>query len=424
MQENRELNDPTALLIKAEGIGNGSGFFVKENLIATNIHVVAAATSVSAELVATKTEFIVEGVAAFDAKNDLVILKIAGEGVSLPLGDSDLVKSGDIVQAIGYPNRRYEITEGPIHSIRNSDKWIQIKAKISNGNSGGPALNRKSEVIGVVVASDNFGSYAIPVNILKVLLARIQTIEPFAQWQERERIRAYAYLAQSKKKHIAGHYKEAITDIDKAIQLNSDYLLLYTSIGLVKCDLGRSKVEAGSVVEAQQFCQGAIDDHTTVIKLCPDYVSAYDNRGTAKCYLGQSKVESGNEAEAQQHYQDAIADYKEAIKLCPDYASAYNNQAEAKRLLGKSEDAAGNVKAARNLYQEAIVDINTAIELDSNNAVFYHTRGQIDFVLGDSCAAIEDYERARVIDPNYTDVCKDLELAKEVLKQQKESKNK
>lgn len=75
----------------------------------------------------------------------------------------------------------------------------------------------------------------------------------------------------------------------------------------------------------------------------------------------------------------------------------------------------GNIEAAKNLYQEALIDINTAIELDSNIALFFHTRGQIKAALGDYSAAIEDYEKARGIDPDYTDVCKDLELAKESL---------
>ena len=51
MEENRELIDPIALLIKAKDTGRGSGFLIQKNLIVTNIHVVAGATSVSAELV-------------------------------------------------------------------------------------------------------------------------------------------------------------------------------------------------------------------------------------------------------------------------------------------------------------------------------------------------------------------------------------
>ena len=133
--------------------GGGSGFFVKKDLIATNIHVVAGATSVSAELRDPETncvikKFAVEGVTAFDAKNDLAILKIAGEGTPIFIGDSDSLQSEDIVQAIGYPNRKYEVTEGTVHGGLRNNKWIRMKVRTSDGNSGGPVLDRNGRVCG------------------------------------------------------------------------------------------------------------------------------------------------------------------------------------------------------------------------------------------------------------------------------------
>lgn len=420
MEENRDLNDPKALLINAKDFGIGSGFFVRDDLIVTNIHVVAGATSISAKVVGTDTVYTVEGVAAFDPKNDLIILKITGKGTPLPIADNDLPQRGDIVQAIGYPNGKYEVTEGPIHSIRDSDKWIRMKIKTIGGNSGGPVLNANGEVIGVAVADADYFSFAIPANAVKILLAPFQAVEPLGQWEKRKQIQAYTYLRRSKTNFASFHYNDAITDLDKAIQLNPDCFPFYYSRGFARFQLGQSKTEEGSVAEAQQHYQDAINDYTEVIKLCPDHAVAYDNRGTVKSNLGQFKSEEGNVAEAQHHYQDAIVDYTEAIKLYVNLAIAYNNRADAKCRLGKSEDAMGNVEAAQNLYQAAIVDINTAIELDSNIAMFFHTRGQIKAALGDYSAAIKDYERAIEIDPNYTDVCKDLKLAKEALEQMEE----
>ena len=425
MEENSELNDPIALLIRTEGAGRGSGFFVGENLIATNIHVVAGATSVSAELRDSETnlvikKFPVEGVTAFDAKNDLVILKITGAGTPLPIGDSDLVQRGDVVQVVGYPRGKYKITEGPVHSVRDSDKWIRMKFKTDRGNSGGPVLNRNCEVIAVAVADADYFSFAIPVKVVKALLVQTQEIEPLIQWQEIEQIRAYACLRESQSKHSPNLYHEAIADLHKAIRLNPNCFPFYYSRGLAKCLLGQSKLETGSAADAQQYYQNAIDDYTKTIKLCPDHVVAYNNRGTVKSNLGQFKSEEGNVAKAQHHYQAAIVDYTEAIKLCVNLAIAYNNRADAKWHLGKSEDRAGRMEAAKDLYQAALIDINTAIELDSNIAMFYHTRGQIMHTLGDYSAAKENCERAIEIDSDYTDVCKDLELAKEALEQMEE----
>ena len=476
MNENRELSDPVALLIKTD-YGNGSGFFIEESLIVTNIHVVARATSVSVELVGANAAYTVEGVAAFDAKNDLVILKIAGEGAFIPTGDSELVQSEDIVQVIGYPNGRYKVTKGPVHSIRNSDKWIRMKFKTLSGNSGGPVLNRNSKVVGVVVGDHDCYSFAIPVNAVKKLLARIQETEPLAQWQKRRQIRAYACLVQSQMKHSAAQqkhsttlYAEAIVNLDKAIQLNPDYVHFYYNRGVLKFQLGGLKNDEGDLTEAQQHYRDAIIDHTKAIQLCPDYAAAYDNRGSAKAELGQSKIDMGDSSEVQHLYQDSIDDHTEAIKLCPDYAAAYsnrgvgksdlgqfkiergdlikaqhlyrdaiidhteairlcpdfasgyNNRADVKRHFGKSEEAVENVEVAQNLYKEAIIDINIAIGLDPNNATFYHTQGQIKYAHGDFRAALENYEKAREVDSNYTDVCKDLELAKKALEQQERAK--
>lgn len=66
------------ILIKAKDFGCGTRFFVRENLIVTNIHCVAGATSVSAKLLESNTEYIVEGDVAYDVLNDLVIIKVEG----------------------------------------------------------------------------------------------------------------------------------------------------------------------------------------------------------------------------------------------------------------------------------------------------------------------------------------------------------
>ena len=374
MKENAGLGYPKALLIRSKE-STGSGFFVAENLIVTNIHVVVGATSISAKVLGADTAYTIEGVAAFDAKNDLVILKIAGKGTPLPIGDSDLLQTGDIVQSIGYPNGEYKITGGPIHSIRNSDKWIRMSFKTIGGNSGGPVLNGSGEVIGVAVSDSDCFSFTIPVNAVKMLLTQTHRVEPLAKWQERKQIHAYALMVQSQIKHSKSLYSEAIVGLDKAIQLN------------------------------------------------PDNVRPWFRRGVAKSDLGQSKSEEGNVAEAQQYYQDAIVNYTEAIRLCTDFAAAYNNRANAKRLLGISAVGLGNIETAQNLYQEAIININTAMDLAPCVSLFYHTRGEIMYALGDNSAAIEDYERTREMDPNYTDVCKDLEIAKDALRQQEKSKN-
>ena len=307
-----------------------------------------------------------------------------------------------------------------------------MSLQTNSGNSGGPVLNRNGEVIGVAVASHDYFSLAIPANLVKILLAQTHKIEPLTQWQEKQRIRAYACLVQGQNKHAAAQkkqsitfYDEAIIDLDEAIQLHPDYVHSYYNRGAVKSQLGLLKIGEGNLTEGQQHYRDAIADYTQAIKLCPDYASAYSNRGAAKSDLGKSKADIGDATEAQHLYQNAIADYTQAIKLYPDYASVYNNRAYAKYLLGKSEATVGNAETAKDLYQKGIIDSNTSIKLvsDFDKAYeFYHTRGEIKIALGAFREAIDDLDQAIKLKPDYIKACQDREFAKKALREQEKIK--
>ncbi len=135
-------------------LGHGSGFFVRENLIATNFHVIEGAAKGSAKLVNTKLAYPIEGVTARDESNDLALLKVTVKGVApLPLGDSDAVQIGETVYVAGNPlgfegTFSYGIISGRRDGTTKKER-LQMTAPISRGSSGGPVLNRKGRVIGV-----------------------------------------------------------------------------------------------------------------------------------------------------------------------------------------------------------------------------------------------------------------------------------
>ena len=422
----QNLSQPMVVSIISKAVGYGTGFFVKENLIATNIHCIAGATSVLALHSDSNSEYELEGIAAFDAKNDLVILKVNGKGTPFSIGDSDLVVKREIVKAIGCPNGKYVTTDGAFHSTLNKGQWLQTTAKTNDGYSGGPLLNSKGQVIGTNFGSGDYYSAAISSNILNELLSQTQKIEPLAQWQQREQISAYDYLVKSKVKNK--NHESAIADLDKTIQLNPDYIIAYYNRGTTKGNLAQSKYEEGNVVEAQQLRQNAIDDFTQAIRLCPDYAPAYNNRGLNKSHIDKSKSEEGEYSESQQLMQSAIDDFTQAIKICPDYAPAYNNQADAKLHLAKSKAESGNMEQSQELYKDAMTNINIAIEKHAHNpieedpdtATFHHTRGEIKEAMGDLHGAKTDFEKA-IKNTKYAQSSKvsdDLKRVKEALRQQ------
>ena len=182
----------TVLLVMEDANGQtislGSGFFVRNGQIATNLHVVESAARGYAKLVGQKTKYDIEGITAIDPQRDLVILKVSALGQQvLSLGDSDAVQVGESVYAVGNP-RGLEGTfsQGIISSIREvgTDKLLQITAPISPGSSGGPVLNGVSDVIGVSVATFHGGqnlNFAIPSNYLKALVAKVGAAKPLSQ---------------------------------------------------------------------------------------------------------------------------------------------------------------------------------------------------------------------------------------------------
>ena len=182
----------TVLLVMEDANGQplslGSGFFIRNGQVATNLHVVKGASRGYAKLVGQKTKYDIEGITAVDAERDLVILKISVPGSQvISLGDSDTVQIGAPIYAVGNP-RGLEGTfsQGIISSIRKveTDKILQLTAPISPGSSGGPVLNSKGQVIGVSVATFRGGqnlNFAIPSNYLKKLMGQIGLAKSLSQ---------------------------------------------------------------------------------------------------------------------------------------------------------------------------------------------------------------------------------------------------
>jgi len=152
----------------------GSGFFIGNNLVATNYHVIDGASSAIIILNSTSQTYKVEGYVAKDETNDLVILKVSYlKGMPLKFATKN-VKQGDDILAIGSPKGiPATISKGIVSNLNSEIKLIQIDASISHGSSGGPVLNMNGEVIGVAVGTIEKGqnlNFAIPIGILENLL--------------------------------------------------------------------------------------------------------------------------------------------------------------------------------------------------------------------------------------------------------------
>jgi S1-C subfamily serine protease len=182
----------TVLLVMEDTNGQplslGSGFFVRDGEVATNLHVVEGAARGYAKIIGQRAKYDIDGIIAVDPERDLVVLKISGaRAAALTLGNSESVQVGEIVYAVGNPQGlEGTFSQGIVSSIREvgADKLLQITAPISPGSSGGPVLSGKGEVVGVSVATFRGGqnlNFAIPSIYLKQLLTKSGPAKPLTQ---------------------------------------------------------------------------------------------------------------------------------------------------------------------------------------------------------------------------------------------------
>jgi S1-C subfamily serine protease len=178
---------------RGQPIALGSGFFVKENIVASNFHVIAEASGGSAKLVGQSRRYAVSAIVAVDERRDLVLLAIdAIKAPPLPIGSSTTAQIGDEVFAVGNPlGLEGTFSPGIISGIRqvDGDPLFQITAPISPGSSGGPVLGRNGDVVGIATATFAGGqnlNFAVPSDFLKDLLSRITQVRPLVPRQRSE----------------------------------------------------------------------------------------------------------------------------------------------------------------------------------------------------------------------------------------------
>src|SRR5690606_38282317 len=161
-------------------VSQGSGFIIStDGYVLTNHHVIDGADEVTVKL-SDSREFTAKVVGS-DEKSDVALLKIDAKGLpTLRVGDSHQLKPGQWVVAIGSPfGLDHSVTAGIVSAVGRSNRFadqqyvpfIQTDVAINRGNSGGPLLNTRGEVVGInsQIFSNSGGymgvSFAIPIDM-------------------------------------------------------------------------------------------------------------------------------------------------------------------------------------------------------------------------------------------------------------------
>ena len=174
--------------VPREQVGTGSGVIISEDgFIVTNNHVVSGATEIEVTVGENKT--FKADIVGTDPTTDVALLKVDAKGLpTIPMGDSDQLRLGEWVLAIGSPyGLTSTITAGIVSAKGRAipggnrefkiESFIQTDAAVNPGNSGGALVNIKGELVGINTAIiSQTGSYtgysfAIPVNMVKKIAA-------------------------------------------------------------------------------------------------------------------------------------------------------------------------------------------------------------------------------------------------------------
>jgi serine/threonine protein kinase len=159
--------------------------------------------------------------------------------------------------------------------------------------------------------------------------------------------------------NMLNRYDQALTDFDRAIEIDPNYAPIYLN-------------RAGTFHDLRQYDK-ALADCDRAIKLDPTFASAYSNRSQLNHDLGR--------------YEEALEDCKRAIQLDPTFAGAYNNR--------------GITYSELRQYDEALADYTQAIQLDPTDVTAYYNRGNTCHSLGRYDDALADYAQAIHLGPTF-----------------------
>lgn len=358
----------------------GSGFIVNpQGLIVTNFHVIRGAYGANVELINGQS-FKDIWVKGFDITNDIAIISVQAQELHyIPLGNSDRVKVGEKVVAIGNPEGlRNTVSDGVVSGLRTLEdsKRIQFTAPVSTGSSGGVLLDLTGHAIGIVteslVTAQNI-NFAIPINtVRKVLGQRLQV--DLTSFTEK-------YTAVTKE--VTGELAQ------KSLKEGKEYL------------------SKGSLIDAEERFREAV-------RYNPSLTEAWVSLGNVYLIFALM-VPHKERPDLRRNFLDqAILQLEKAVKLDPKNARSHSllaevflhqgNLALAVRayLIAKSLNprdwgtyiGLGRAYAEQGKYQEAVEEIEIAISLNPDDYLGYAHLGYALFMMKKYGEASEAYAKA------------------------------
>ena len=292
-------------------------------------------------------------VIAADPTRDLALIKLE----SLPNDVAALKMArtapdpSDRVHSVGNPGASdafWVYTTGTVRQVyRNKFQYqdgqkveaqvIETQAPLNPGDSGGPVLNDRGEVVGVNAAGKanaQLVSLCIDVAEVKALIDGLQSAPAKgAPTPESRNPTAAEYNNRGVDCCARQDYEKAVLAFNRALRLNPSYALAYKNRGATFLQIGVA-LQRGS----RPYFEQALYDYSVALLIEPKDADAYRERGLVHARMGNSDK--------------AIADFTQAIKIKPDFADAYRSRSNAYRDQGDLEHAAADLEQAIKLKRK------------------------------------------------------------------------
>lgn len=284
-------------------------------------------------------------VVAADPKRDLAVIKL--DSLPADVVPLKMARGGpgpsDRVHSVGNPGASdafWVYTTGTVRQVyRNKFQYqdgqqveaqvIETQAPLNPGDSGGPVVNDRGEVVGVNAAGKpgaQLVSLCIDVAEAKALIDGLRPAPPQAQPATRTPTAAehnnlgVDFCAQEQ-------YEKALHEFNKALRLDPNYALAYKNRAVTFLRIG-----AAMPGRSRPYFQQALYDYGAALQLDPKDADAYRERGLVHAKMGDADK--------------AIADYTQAIKINPNHADAYRGRSQAYRDKGDIDKAVADLEQA------------------------------------------------------------------------------
>lgn len=340
-----------------------------------------------------------------DRKRDLAIIQLESipEGISaLPVAEVG-TSPGEEVFSVGNPGSSdalWVYTTGTVRQVyrkmyRLSGSQVvdadvvETDSPTNRGDSGGPVVNERGELVAVVSAGDPEAQlmtlFIDAAEVKKYRDEILDILEPQTAEQ---------YTKRGERYRKAGRIDRAVKDLTDAIKMNPKLAMAYAQRGWAFTD--------------KKDFDSALGDFDEAIVLDPQLADAFHGRGYLQIKMGK--------------YDEAVADCTKSIRFNPENAIAYNNRAFAYQQKGDMNKAVADFTRAIELnpgdpdfynnrgdcyyygraFQEAVNDYSQAIEIDPRFALAYYNRGYVYLTqMNNPDQAVLDFTQAIDIAPNY-----------------------